>query len=58
MSQTARPVTASGATGTTCQSPGPYRSARNARVIIFLKKGDRFPADTDGANTTWTLSGA
>jgi hypothetical protein len=58
MSQTARPVAASGATGTTCQNPGPYRSARNARVIIFLKKGDRFPADTDGANTTWTLSGA
>jgi hypothetical protein len=58
MSQTARPVTASGTTGATCQAPGPYRSARNAKVTIFLRKGDKFPVDTDGANTTWTLSGA
>jgi hypothetical protein len=58
MSQTARPVAASGATGMTCQTPGPYRSNRNARVVVFLKKGDRFPVDADGASTTWTLSGA
>jgi hypothetical protein len=57
MSQTARPVAASGATGTTCQAPGPYRSNRNAKVVVFLRKGDKFPADTDGAKTTWTLSG-
>jgi hypothetical protein len=58
MSQTARPVAASGTTGTTCQIPGPYRSGRNARVVVFVKKGDKFPVDTDGASTTWTLSGA
>ena len=58
MPQTAISVTASGATGSTCQASGPYRSARNAKVIIFLKKGDKFPVDADGASTTWTLSGA
>ncbi len=58
MSETARPVGASGASGTTCSAPGPYRSNRNANVVIFLKKGDKFPKDTDGANTTWTLTGA
>jgi hypothetical protein len=58
MSETARPVAANGATGTTCASPGPYRSSRNAKVIVFLKKGDKFPVDTDGAKTTWTLTGA
>jgi hypothetical protein len=25
---------------------------------VFVKKGDKFPVDTDGAKTTWTLSGA
>ena len=58
MSETARPIAASGATGTTCGTSGPYRSSRNARVIVFVKKGNKFPADTDGAATTWTLSGA
>jgi hypothetical protein len=58
MSQTALPVAASGATGTTCSIPGPYRSSRNARVVVFVKKGDKFPVDADGAKTTWTLSGA
>ena len=58
MSETARPIAASGATGAICQTAGPYRSARNARIIVFLKKGDRFPVDSDGASTTWTLTGA
>jgi hypothetical protein len=58
MSETARPIAASGATGSTCPSSGPYRSNRNAKVIVFVKKGSKFPADTDGAATTWTLSGA
>lgn len=58
MSETARPIAASGATGTTCGTTGPYKSGRNAKVIVFLKKGDKFPVDTDGAKTTWTLSGA
>ena len=58
MSETARPVASSGATGATCPATGPYRSARNAKVTIFVKKGDKFHTDTDGAKTTWTLSGA
>lgn len=58
MSETARPIAASGATGTTCATPGPYRSGRNAHVVVFLKKGDKFPIDSDGAKTTWTLAGA
>jgi hypothetical protein len=56
--QTAKPVEASGTTGTTCQTPGPYRSSRNAKVVVFLRAGDKFPVDSDGAKTTWTLSGA
>jgi hypothetical protein len=58
MSETSRPIAASGITGTTCQTTGPYRSARNARVVVFLRKGDRFPVDSDGASTTWSLAGA
>jgi hypothetical protein len=58
MSETARPIGASGTSGTTCPASGPYRSARNARIIVFLRKGDRFPVDSDGAKTTWTLAGA
>ena len=58
MSETARPIGASGASGATCQAPGPYRSSRNAKVIVFVRKGERFPKDTDGANTTWALVGA
>jgi hypothetical protein len=58
MLQTAKPVAASGTTGTTCQTPGPYRSSRNAKVVVFLRAGDKFPVDSDGAKTTWTLSGA
>ena len=58
MSETARPIAASGATGSTCAATGPYRSNRNARVVVFLRKGDKFPVDSDGARTTWTLAGA
>jgi hypothetical protein len=58
MSETARPIGASGASGTTCQTPGPYRSSRNAKVIVFVRKDEKFPTDTDGANTTWALVGA
>ena len=58
MSETARPIVASGATGTTCTTSGPYRSSRNAHVIVFLKRGDKFPVDSDGAKTTWALAGA
>jgi hypothetical protein len=55
MAETASTVRASGRTSQTCREAGPYRSSRNAQVTVFLKPGDRFPADTDGAETTWTL---
>jgi hypothetical protein len=55
MAVTAVTISAGGRTGATCSVTGPYRSARNARVVIFLKAGTRFPTDTDGASTTWAL---
>jgi len=57
MAETVAAVLATGQTSQTCRDPGPYRSARNAQVVVFLKAGDRFPADTDGAATTWTMEG-
>ena len=51
-------ITASGSTGTTCSKTGPYRSSRNARVTIFVKRGEKFPRDVDGSKTTWTFLSA
>ena len=58
MADASTSVSASGKTGSTCNQTGPYRSSRLARVIVFVKKGTRFPPDTDGASTTWSLLGA
>lgn len=55
MAETVASVLATGRTAQTCGEAGPYRSSRNAQVTVFLKPGDRFPADTDGAETTWTM---
>lgn len=55
MLQTTTNKTASGRTGGTCPTSGPYKSGRNAGVTVFIKKGAKFPADSDGAATTWTL---
>jgi hypothetical protein len=44
-----------GKTGTRCVQTGPYRSSRNAQIIVFVKAGDTFPPDADGAVTVWTL---
>lgn len=57
MAETAARSQASGRTSQTCREAGPYRSSRNAAVTVFLKPGDRFPADTDGSETTWILGG-
>lgn len=57
MAETVATVQASGRTSQTCREAGPYRSSRNAQVTVFLKAGDRFPADADGAVTTWTMGG-
>jgi hypothetical protein len=44
-----------GRTGTKCTKSGPYRSSANARVVIFVKQGDTFLPDANGAATTWVL---
>jgi hypothetical protein len=55
MSEQATPVSATGQTGSTCAQSGPYRSNRNARVILFVAQGAVFPTDADGAATTWAM---
>lgn len=53
---TATKINASGRTGATCTVSGPYKSSRNASVVVYFKRGDRFTADpVDGRDTTWTL---
>ena len=47
----------SGKTGEMCQTSGPYRSSRNAKITVFIRKGQLFPPDSDGSATTWTLAG-
>jgi hypothetical protein len=53
MAEAARRV--AGDSGSRCPETGPYRSSGRARVVIFLKQGDTFPPDADGAATTWVL---
>jgi hypothetical protein len=55
MAESARLITAQGGTGATCRQSGPYRSSRNAKVVVFVKANTAFPKDADNANTTWTL---
>jgi hypothetical protein len=55
MPESAIAISASGQSGTVCRQSGPYKSSRNARVVIFVRQGTLFPKDADGANTTWSL---
>lgn len=55
MPESAAPITASGQTGTICRQSGPYRSNRNAKVVVFVRQNQTFPPDADGAATTWAL---
>lgn len=49
-------VTASGKTGGTCQTSGPYKPSRHTTIVVFFKKGQKFPADpVDGNSTTWSM---
>ena len=48
---------ATGSTGAACTASGPYRSTRNAKVVVFVAAGSKFPPDTDGASTSWSLVG-
>jgi hypothetical protein len=43
------------ATGTICTQTGSYKSSNKYMdTIVVIAKGDKFPAGTDGAKTTWT----
>lgn len=44
-----------GRTGSICPQSGPYRSGGKDKVIVFIKKGDPFPTDSDGSSISWTL---
>lgn len=55
MPESASPISAQGRTGTRCNQSGPYRSNRNAQVVVFVRQGSNFPSDADGASTTWVL---
>lgn len=46
---------ASGTTGGTCPTSGPYRSSRNSQIVLFVLAGTKFPTDSDGSNTNWSL---
>jgi hypothetical protein len=58
--QTQTPVNSSGRTGDTCQVSGPYKCSTSPVVVLFVKKGDRFPngpssTSSQGQTTTWTI---
>ena len=55
MAETAAPIQAGGRTGETCREVGPYRSDSRVRLVVFFRKGDRFPNDPEGRSTSWTL---
>jgi hypothetical protein len=53
---TATKMTASGKTGGSCQVSGPYKCSRHTEIVLFIVKGQTFPADpVDGAATGWTM---
>lgn len=43
------------ATGTICPKTGSYKSStKYIDTIVVIAKGDKFPAGSDGAKTTWS----
>lgn len=53
---TATKMTGSGQTGATCTASGPYKCNRHTQIVMFIAKGQKFPADpVDGAPTGWTM---
>ena len=55
MAESSAPIQATARTGETCRQAGPYRSGGRLRLIVFFKPGDRFPNDSEGRSTGWTL---
>lgn len=55
--QVSTDVTATGGTGTVCQRSGPYKCNSHTEIIVFFKRGDRFPTCpvNRGHSTTWSM---
>lgn len=54
---TATTLSASGKTGGTCSSSGPYRTGRSPYIVVFFRKGQTFTAHpADGRSTSWGMS--
>jgi hypothetical protein len=55
--QVSTDVVSSGGTGTFCQKTGPYKCNSHTNIVVFFKRGDRFPACpmNRGHSTTWSI---
>jgi len=54
--QTTKDVTASGTTGTLCQSTGPYKCNSHPEIILIFKKGSKFTVcPAKNHSTTWNM---
>ncbi|HEY7914853.1 MAG TPA: hypothetical protein VIG62_23290 [Blastocatellia bacterium] len=56
----ARSISASGTTGGTVSESGPYKCGSHGEVVVFLKRGQKFPAcpnstSSKGHSTTWRM---
>lgn len=54
-----RTVSASGQSGTTCSTTGPYKCGTHTTVVVFFKKGEKFSncpssSSSTGHATTWS----
>ena len=53
---TAINVSATGQSGLPVQTAGPYVPSRHNTVVIFFKRGDKFPLDpVDGRTSSWSM---
>jgi len=55
MAESSSSIQANARTGEACRQVGPYRSGGRLPLIVFFRRGDRFPNDTEGRSTAWTL---
>jgi len=55
MAESSSSIQASARTGEACRQVGPYRSGGRLPLIVFFRPGDRFPNDSEGRSTGWTL---
>jgi hypothetical protein len=57
MAESASTIQASGRSGESCRLAGPYRAESRTALVVFFRRGDRFPVDAEGRATRWTLVG-